>query len=79
MHNGDPGCSTGWAMLGWSIALIRSRRRGARLWRLPRRGRSIPVNDSWIAACCLAHNLPLATRNVKDYKDVVDHEGLVLI
>jgi toxin FitB len=25
------------------------------------RGRPRPVNDSWIAACCLAHDLPLAT------------------
>lgn len=26
-----------------------------------RRGRVPPVNDSWIAAACLAHGLPLAT------------------
>ena len=44
-----------------------------------RRGRPRPVNDSWIAACCLARNLPLATENVKDYEDFVQHEGLRLI
>lgn len=26
------------------------------------RGRPRPVNDSWIAACCLVRTLPLATR-----------------
>ncbi|MGC3860202.1 type II toxin-antitoxin system VapC family toxin [Micromonospora chersina] len=40
------------------------------------RGRPRPVNDSWIAACCLVHQLPLATFNGKDY---VDHEGLRLL
>jgi len=44
-----------------------------------RRGRPRPVNDSWIAACCLARNLPLATENVKDYEDFVQQEGLRLI
>jgi len=32
----------------------------------------------WIAACCLVEGLPLATRNVKDYADLVD-EGLRLV
>lgn len=44
-----------------------------------RRGRTVPVNDSWIAACCLARNLPLATLNTKDYTDLVEHEGLTLL
>jgi predicted nucleic acid-binding protein len=44
-----------------------------------RRGRTLPVNDSWIAACCLARELPLATLNVKDYVDLVEHEGLTLL
>lgn len=44
-----------------------------------RRGRPAPVNDSWIAACCLARDLPLATLNAKDYTDLVEHEGLTLI
>ena len=44
-----------------------------------RRGRTQPINDSWIAATCLAHGLPLATLNVKDFHDLVDHEGLTLL
>lgn len=44
-----------------------------------RRGRPRPANDAWIAACCLSRDLPLATFNVKDYEDFVDHEGLLLL
>jgi predicted nucleic acid-binding protein len=44
-----------------------------------RRGRTLPVNDSWIAACCLANDLPLATRNTKDFADLAEHTGLVLL
>lgn len=44
-----------------------------------RRGRPRPQNDTWVAACCLAYDLPLATLNVKDYRDFAEHEGLVLI
>jgi ABC-type multidrug transport system ATPase subunit len=43
------------------------------------RGRPRPHNDTWIAACCLAYDLPLATLNVKDFKDFAEHEGLTLI
>jgi toxin FitB len=43
------------------------------------RGRPRPVNDSWIAACCLAHDLPLATFNTKDFSDYAEHDGLNLI
>jgi predicted nucleic acid-binding protein len=43
------------------------------------RGRPRPVNDSWIAACCVARELPLATLNIKDYADFVEHEGLELV
>ena len=43
------------------------------------RGRIRPINDSWIAACCLARELPLATLNVKDYADLVENEGLRLL
>ena len=32
-----------------------------------RRGRPRPVNDMWVASCCLTHDVPLATLNVKDY------------
>lgn len=44
-----------------------------------KRGRPRPVNDSWVAACCLAYDLPLATLNVDDFKDYVEYEGLTLI
>ena len=44
-----------------------------------RRGRPRPVNDAWIAACCLARGLPLATYNTKDFQDYADHDGLVLV
>ncbi|GAA1775123.1 type II toxin-antitoxin system VapC family toxin [Luedemannella helvata] len=47
--------------------------------RAQHRGRPRPVNDTWIAACCLAHGLPLATFNVKDYEDFVAHDGLHLV
>ena len=43
------------------------------------RGRPRPINDSWIAACCLARELPLATFNIKDYADFAEHEGLELV
>jgi predicted nucleic acid-binding protein len=44
-----------------------------------RRGRPRPVNDMWIAACCLAHEVPLATLNLKDYQDFIEHHGLRLL
>lgn len=44
-----------------------------------RRGRPRPVNDTWIAACCLTYELPLATLNVRDFQDFADHDGLILI
>lgn len=43
------------------------------------RGRPRLTNDSWIAACCVARGLPLATLNVKDFEDHVEHDGLVLV
>ncbi|HEY2983924.1 MAG TPA: type II toxin-antitoxin system VapC family toxin [Jatrophihabitantaceae bacterium] len=43
------------------------------------RGRPRPVNDTWIAACCLVRALPLASLNVKDFADFAEHEGLQLI
>jgi predicted nucleic acid-binding protein len=56
----------------------------ARLWgevsaHATRRGRPRPQNDTWIAACCLAYDLPLATLNVKDFKDFAEPEGLALV
>lgn len=44
-----------------------------------RRGRPRPSNGTWIAACCLARDLPLATFNLKHFEDFRDYEGLVLI
>lgn len=35
---------------------------------LRRRGRAMPVKDSWIAATALAHGLPLATLNRRDFE-----------
>jgi predicted nucleic acid-binding protein len=43
------------------------------------RGRPRPVNDTWIAACCLVRGLPLATFNIKDFADYEQREGLELI
>jgi predicted nucleic acid-binding protein len=43
------------------------------------RGRPRPVNDTWIAACCLVRGLPLTTFNAKDDADFVEHEGLELL
>jgi hypothetical protein len=43
------------------------------------RGRPRPVNDWWIAACCLVDRLPLATFNTKDFADFAEHDGLALL
>lgn len=42
------------------------------------RHRPRPVNDMWIAAVSIAHGIPLATRNLKDFEDFATHHGLVL-
>jgi toxin FitB len=47
--------------------------------RATQRGRARPVNDTRVAACCLAYGLPLATLNVKDFADFAEHDGLILI
>jgi predicted nucleic acid-binding protein len=44
-----------------------------------RRGRPRPQNDTWIAACCLVYDLPLATLNLKDFTDFAEREGLTLV
>lgn len=41
-----------------------------------RRGRPRPVNDTWIAACCVAYEVPLATLNRADFEDYARHDGL---
>jgi predicted nucleic acid-binding protein len=43
------------------------------------RGSTRPVNDSWIAACCVANDVPLATLNTKDFADFAEHDRLVLL
>lgn len=43
------------------------------------RGRPRPQNDTWIAACCLAYQMPLATLNVKDFEDFAKHDGLTIV
>jgi predicted nucleic acid-binding protein len=35
-------------------------------------------NDTWIAACCVRHGVPLVTLNTKDFALFVQHDGLVL-
>jgi len=44
-----------------------------------KRGRPRPINDTWIAACCLAFELPLVTLNRRDFEDFERHENLVLL
>jgi len=41
-----------------------------------RRGRIIPANDAWIAACCLSQMVPLMTLNRRHFSDV---DGLALV
>lgn len=38
----------------------------------------LPIHDAWIAACCLAFELPLATLNRKDFEPFVA-DGLILL
>lgn len=44
-----------------------ARRWGVMTGSLLRAGRPLPANDSWIAACCLHHDLPLLTYNPRDF------------
>jgi predicted nucleic acid-binding protein len=44
-----------------------------------RRGRPRPVNDTWIAACCLANEVPLFTYNRADFEDFWRYDGLTLV
>jgi toxin FitB len=43
------------------------------------RGRPRPVNDTWIAACCIADGVPLLTLNRKDFESFAAHDGLHLL
>jgi toxin FitB len=42
-------------------------------------GRPRPLNDAWIAACCIEAGLPLLTLNHRDFADFAEHDGLVLL
>lgn len=41
-----------------------------------KKGKTIPANDAWIAACCIGHEVPLITFHVSHFRDI---EGLQLI
>ncbi len=43
------------------------------------RSRPRPQTDTWVAASCLRHGLPLLTMNKKDFSDFAVHHGLVLL
>jgi predicted nucleic acid-binding protein len=38
-----------------------------------------PLNDAWIAACCIESRRPLLTLNRRDFADFAEHDGLVLL
>ncbi len=63
----DPGCEEHRGHLGELSA------------RATLRGRPRPVNDTWVAARCIACELPLATLNVKDFSGFADNDGLKLV
>jgi predicted nucleic acid-binding protein len=44
-----------------------------------RRGRPRPINDMWIAACCIASKVPLLTFNTRDFEDFATHDDLLLV
>ena len=50
--------------------------------RAQQRGRPRPATATertWIAACCLVDDLPLAPLNTKDFAGFAEHDGLTLI
>ena len=64
--------------------ILRANLRVAKVWGAitvdaQRRGRPRPLNDSWIAACCIEGGLPLVTLNRRDFADFAEHDGLVLL
>jgi toxin FitB len=67
-----------------SEPILRANLRVAKLWGAitadaQRRGRPRPLNDTWIAACCIESGLPLLTLNRRDVADFAEHDGLVLL
>ena len=84
LHRWGPGRRAGLRAFFASVVVLPCSFQAATIWgeiqahaRL--RGRPRPVNDSWIAACCIAREVPLATFNIKDYADFVAHEGLEIV
>lgn len=66
------------------VGVLHSTDKVSRIWGevsafAERRGRPRSRNDTWLAACCLAEELPLATLNVKDFADFAEHEGLTIV
>jgi len=70
-------------LTGWLARLVAlpadqavARRWGEITGEALRAGRPLPANDAWIAACCLTHEVPLATLNARHFAHV---DGLRLI
>jgi predicted nucleic acid-binding protein len=66
------------------ILILPAGRQVAKIWGeimagAERRGRPRPLNDTWIAACCIEGGLPLLTLNRRDFADFAEHDGLVLL
>lgn len=38
-----------------------------------------PGHDTWVAACCPTHDVPLATLNLKDYDDFRRYHALSIL
>ncbi|WP_106181772.1 type II toxin-antitoxin system VapC family toxin [Prauserella shujinwangii] len=74
------------ALLHWleSVPVIPGGKEVAEVWgeisaHAKVRGRPRPQNDTWIAACSIIYELPLATLNIRDFADFAEHEGLQLV
>jgi predicted nucleic acid-binding protein len=52
---------------------------GALMAAAQRRGRPRPLQDTWIAACCIEGGLPRLTMNRRDFADFAGHDALVLV
>ncbi len=71
------------ALADWvsRVSVLRGSEHVARRWgqltgEALRSGRPLPANDAWVAACCLAEALPLATLNLRHYEQIA---GLELV
>jgi toxin FitB len=74
------------SLFAWlnSMPVIDASREAAHVWGNlsadgKRRGQTTPINDTWIAACCLSEGVALATLNLKDYSSFTEHHGLTLV